>query len=332
VFTRSGLPRQLVARVQSNDRLRAPLVPLGGGLWLVPRLDVSPLSGGAPCLHGAIFFKPLLPLGGRVFRSSGMGHMVFRRTFVRLLFAAAPRFGYHAPTVADIVALYNDLSPRFTHAPARVCAAHAALITEYADAGFVLGATFHNSSSSATALFLTLLRGMPPVLGISEVREDLLGLLLLAPDVSDFTDEHHVQTSRAFCSRVLESARTLQYSCQRMRFLRVCAELSPTLGTPPPELSVFPLTHQVVLDTVMAPTSAYRGPDSLDSPRLLEMRALDTLGTPPPKWVAGAHAAAMAARYRRLLADAHQEYPLDDCKLARFHDWFDCDGCIHQGR
>ena len=137
--------------------------------------------------------------------------MVFRRTFVRLLYAAAPQFGYHAPEVVDIVALYNDLSPQFSHAPTRVCDAHSALISEYAGAGFVLGATFHNSSPSAPALFLTLLRGMPPVMGLSEVR-DLLGLLLHPPVLSDFTNELHGQTSRAFCSRVLESARNLRYS------------------------------------------------------------------------------------------------------------------------
>jgi hypothetical protein len=295
-------------------------------------VDIGINGTGAPCVYGAIFFKPLLPLGGNIFRSSGMGHMVFRRTFVRLLYTAAPRFGYHTPMIEDIVALYNDLSPQFSHTPTSVCDAHTALVAEYADAGFVLGATFHNSSPSATALFLTLLNGLPPAMGISEVREDLLGLLLLPPDISDFDGEHHSQTSRAFCSRVLETARTLRYSCQRLRYLRVCAELSPAVGAPPPELSVFPLTHQAVLDAVMARTSRTRGPDSLDSLSLLESRARLMLGSPPAPYVQLAHASAMAARYRRLLADAQREYPLEDCKLSWFPDWFDPDGCIKQGR
>jgi len=261
-----------------------------------------------------------------------MGHMVFRRTFVRLLCAAVSVLGYPAPLVADVVALYHDLSPTFSPAPASVREEHVALVAEYAGAGFTLGATFLHSSVGAPAIFQALMRGMPTIMGLSEVREDLLGQLLQPPIVSDFDNIRHLQLSSAFCSRVLDSARSLLYSSQRLQFLRILATLSPARGAPPAELSEFPLMLHVALDMVMARQGNQRGPDSLVSLSLLQTRSARTLDSPPADWVAQAHSKAMNTRYRRLLAAAHFECPLEDCRIAHYHDWFDSNGFIIKDR
>jgi hypothetical protein len=325
VFTKSGLPRQLVARVQRNDRLRAPLVPLGGGLWLVPRLDVSPLSDGAPCLHGAIFFKPLLPpASGGMFAQFGVTHMVYRRTFMRLLCAAATRLGYPAPTTANLKALYAALTPVFTFDPLRLPSDHAALITEYAGAGFRIGATFRNSSDNAPNIFAALSCGLSPEMGESEVREDLMGLLLQSPVASDFKNTRHEWTSRNFCERILESARGVHHSCQRLQYLRIFAEINPALGTPPSELSEFPLALHHVLDWTME--NACRAHSQLDRPEVLQRRASRAWDQDLETYEVTAHSTAMNARYARLLVEAHAEYALADCGLEHYNDWFDREG------
>jgi len=85
----------------------------------------------------------------------------------------------------QLLALYQTLSLENSFAPARLQSKHAAVVTEYAAVRFVLGATFENSSDGATSLFLALMHGLPPSMGFSEVREDLLGLFLHSSDADD---------------------------------------------------------------------------------------------------------------------------------------------------
>jgi hypothetical protein len=250
--------------------------------------------------------------------------MVYRRTFLRLLHAVAIRLGYPIPSVKKLQELYGALSPAFVFDPLRLPSEHANLLTEYAGAGFTLGATFRNSSDSAPNLFAALTCGMPPDLGDSEVREDLLGHLLLPPVVSDFTNERHERTSRGFCARVLESARGVRHSCQRLQYLRIFAAINPALGTPPPELSAFPLVLHHVLDWAML--IACRAHSPLDRPEALQARASRTWDQALEPWETTAHSTAMNARYARLLVEAHAEYALADCGLEHYTDWFDPDG------
>jgi len=250
--------------------------------------------------------------------------MVYRRTFLRLLSVAATRLGYPVPSMANLTALYAALTPMFTFDPLRLQSEHAALVTEYAGAGFTIGATFQNSSDSAPNIFAALACGMPPDLGESEVREDLLGLLLLPPVVSDFKNPRHEWTSHNFCARILASARGVHHSCQRLQYLRIFAEINPAIGTPPSELSEFPLALHHVLDWAMSIARGEHFP--LVRPEELLQRVLRAWDQKLEQFEVTAYSTAMNARYDRLLVEAHAEYALADCGLAHYDDWFDRDG------
>jgi len=246
--------------------------------------------------------------------------MVYRRTFLRLLDAAAIRLGYPIPSAEILKALYGTLSPAFVFDPLRLPRDHANLLAEFAGAGFTLGATFQNSSDSSPVLFAALMRGMPPELGLSEVREDLLGRLLQPPVASDFKIERRELISHRFCTRVLESARAVHHSWQ---YLRIFGARSPALGTPPAELSEFPLVLHHVLDGVMPPNGPRREHCPMDRPEALRLRASKTLDHTLEPWELTALSMTMNSHYARLLVEANSKYALADCRTEHFNDWFD---------
>jgi hypothetical protein len=141
---------------------------------------------------------------------------------------------------------------------------------------------------------------------------------------SDFKSTRHEGTSRNFCARILASARGVHHSCQRLQYLRIFAEINPALGTPPSELSEFPLALHHVLDWTME--NACRAHSQLDRPEVLQRRASRAWDQDLETYEVTAHSTAMNARYARLLVEAHAEYALADCGLEHYNDWFDREG------
>jgi hypothetical protein len=331
VLVNSRLPRDIVTSANANPGIRTKLVALGGGMWLAPRLGLD--NYGSPRVYGAIFFKPLMPLGDhQSFRWDRLGHLVYRRVFLRLLLAVAPLAGSLQTDLLSLLALYNSLSPAFSLDTAKIEVDHTALISEFVHAGFAFGASFVNSSRDAPRLFLALMRGMPTEMGLSEVHEELFSHFLSDPVEADFEDGGHSALSREFCSRVLRSARALPYGCERMRFLRSFAEVNTAFSAPMPELTPWPLELESLLQ---ATVSKFKGPRVVTAPMpydRLRHRAQNLLQELQSRYLDRSHSAAMYRYFNRVYVEALHYYPLDNCDVRHFRDWFDKDGFLRFNR
>ena len=319
------LPAETLRLVQNNVYLRARVVVVGPGLWLAPRLTVG--STGAPRLMGALFYRPLLEEE----RPSHPDPTFFMRVFLRLCGHAASMTGDCRPNTPNILKLYRALSVCVWPLGPPLADDLQALVAEFTNLGFMVGATFHDDSTCASLRFMALARGLPPDENLSELMDYWVGSMfercLCLADYDGDAESRRI--SHNFCTSVMGAVKNTPYPWERLLFLRGLSLRCPGVGAPPAALVAMSEELRCAFEQ-LARSHCFQ-PPPMPAAYLTRVQDEALLAGGYRADVAHCHAKVLNRVYLRAQMASRERFYTDAFHVRHSSSWIGSDGCFAFG-